>query len=119
MPTRKKKAPLRHKLWLAVPILLLWWAFVHSNDVGMRGWQQASDFFNEDDWMGWIHPFGDAVNRVIPVGPFDSIEGCRDYAFSHLAREYQTWESARYFCGYNCESGDHEQREDACDILTK
>jgi hypothetical protein len=103
---------------IAIPAGLLWLAFIHTDENNLTAWEHTKDVFAEDDWIGWIHPFGQQ-GRVLPIGPFDSVEQCQNYAFDHLQRQYDAWDTAEYYCGYKCISDDHRMRDANCEVVRK
>ena len=103
---------------IGIPLVLIWIAFYHTDEHGLTPWEYTQDLFVSDDWVGWIHPFGQE-GRALKVGPFDSVQNCQAYAFDHLKREYDSWEDAEYYCGYLCGSEEDQQREDQCKLITK
>lgn len=105
-------------IWIAFAISVALFIFERENEYGLSPWDNLQDLRHGDDWMGWIHPFG-REGRVLPVGPFDSLTHCRNYSFAHLEREYSGWDTAVYFCGYDCEDENHQIRESACKSVTK
>jgi len=105
-------------LAIGFPIVLVWIAFFYTDEFGLTPWEYTQDVFVSDDWMGWIHPFGEE-GRALKVGPFDTVQNCQAYAFDHLQREYESWENAEYYCGYRCGVEEDLQKEDQCKLIRK
>jgi hypothetical protein len=103
---------------IGIPLVLVWIAFNHTDEFGLTPGEYTQDAFVSDDWVGWIHPFGNE-GRVLKVGPFDTVQNCQAYAFDHLKREYESWEDAEYYCGYRCGMEEELQREDQCKLIRK
>lgn len=62
----------------------------------------------ESQWKGWVCPNRNNLAISIPIGPFMTIEECRDHATAKLselayAREPGDEIAGDYECGYRCE----------------
>lgn len=113
------KRALKHAPWVIILIVLYWLAFYHTDEFGMTSWEHTRDALGDDDWIGWIHPFGSEVSRTVKLGPYDSLEQCQNDAFDRLQRSYNEWRSAEYYCGYKCSSNDPRLREQNCRVIRK
>ncbi len=114
----KKKRKFPYMLFGVFIVAVAVWMFFARDQYGLSPIDNIEDFFTQQDWVGWIHPFG-KQGRVLQVGPFDSLESCRGYSFHHLQREYEEWASAEYYCGYSCEDANHKVREEYCKVVRK
>lgn len=113
------KKALMHVPWIVMLLVLFWLAFFYTDEYGMTSWEHTQDLLGEDDWIGWIHPFGTEVSRAIQIGPYDSLDQCQSDAFDRLQRSFNDWKSAEYFCAYQCASQDHRLREKSCKVVRK
>ncbi len=113
------KRALMHAPWFVILLVLFWLAFFNTDEYGMTSWEQTQDLLGEDDWIGWIHPFGTQVSRALSIGPYDSLAQCQSDAFDRLQRSFEDWDDAEYFCGHECTSEDHRLREQACKVVRK
>lgn len=105
-------------LAVGIAAILLWWLLIRTDQYGLTAWHHGVDLFTDDDWVGWIYPFG-PEGRAIKVGPFNSLGLCQQYAFEHLQREYDAWETAEYYCGYQCTVFEEMRSDSQCQVVRK
>ena len=112
-----KNKVLVYRLALAGVIIAILFGAIHKDRWGLTGFNHIQDILTGEDWVGWIHPIGEEVERTMETGPFDSLTECEEYSRSRIDQYFQGWEKARYYCGYACSDTDAREREENCKAI--
>ena len=105
------------RLLLVVVVGAILFAAISRDRFGLTPFDHIKDMMTKDDWVGWIHPLGIEVDRVIDVGPFDSFVECDEHSRGHIDRYFEGWEKSKYYCGYSCSDTDPDHREKDCKLV--
>lgn len=114
---RKTKPKSKWRLIAILVLLLVVFGLIHTDEFGLTIFDHARDTLTENDWVGWVHPLGDGVGRVIKLGPYNSLSECENKSWTHMNEQYEGWEDAVYYCGYSCTDTAHDRREEACKLV--